>query len=139
MSDDLSIGQVAGLTGLSVHALRYFEAEGLLLRPVARDGSGRRRFAPEDVEWLLLCNRFRASGMPIETIARFASMVRQGPGNEQQRLDLLREHEREVLSRLDELKEHLTVISAKVSAYEQHLTTGKPAALWDPSRSDSRR
>ncbi|HEX3487993.1 MAG TPA: MerR family DNA-binding transcriptional regulator, partial [Streptosporangiaceae bacterium] len=38
----LSIGQVAGRTGLSVHALRFYEREGLLATPVHRDGGGRR-------------------------------------------------------------------------------------------------
>lgn len=132
MPDLLTIGQAASATGLSVHALRWFEAEGMLLRDVPRTASGRRRYAEEDIEWILLCNRFRASGMPIETIVRFAALVRQGPGNEQERLDLLRSHEDRVRTDIDVLREHLDVISAKVRAYEQHLTAGTASELWDP-------
>ncbi len=132
MPDLLTIGQAASATGLSVHALRWFEAEGMLLREIPRTSSGRRLYAEEDIEWLLLCNRFRASGMPIEIIVRFAALVRQGPGNEQERLDLLRSHEDRVRTDIDVLRDHLEVISAKVRAYEQHLATGTASSLWDP-------
>jgi hypothetical protein len=37
----LIIGQVAEQTGLSVHALRFYEREGLLAEPVRRGGSCR--------------------------------------------------------------------------------------------------
>ncbi len=36
----LSIGQVAERTGLSVHALRFYEREGLLADPVQRAAGG---------------------------------------------------------------------------------------------------
>ena len=38
--EDLSIGQVAELTGLSVHALRFYEREGILLSPIRRAAGG---------------------------------------------------------------------------------------------------
>jgi DNA-binding transcriptional MerR regulator len=40
-ASELSTGDVAQATGMSVHALRFFEREGLLLRPIPRS-SGRR-------------------------------------------------------------------------------------------------
>jgi hypothetical protein len=36
-SPSLTIGQVAERTGLSVHALRFYEREGVLVDPVRRD------------------------------------------------------------------------------------------------------
>ena len=134
MTDTLTIGQVATATGLTVHALRYFEDEDMLLRSIPRSASGRRQFAAQDVDWLLLCNRFRASGMPIATIAAFADLVRRGPGNEMQRLELLRAHEQEVRSKITALKSDLAVISAKVHAYEEHLDADNPGDLWNPSQ-----
>lgn len=62
--DGLTIGQVSERTGLSVHALRYYEREGLLLGTVPRSHGGRRRYSYEDVEWLRMCHRFRSCGMP---------------------------------------------------------------------------
>src|SRR4051812_13192857 len=74
-SQGLSIGQVSEATGLGVHALRFFEREGLFLREVPRTGGGQRVYDSADVEWLKLCNRFRESGMPIATVKEFARLV----------------------------------------------------------------
>ncbi|MGW4586483.1 MerR family transcriptional regulator [Amycolatopsis thermoflava] len=132
---DLSIGEVARRTGLSVHTLRLYEREGLLASPVARNASGRRVYREADVEWLRYCTRFRASGMPLEEIRRFAALVRQGRGNESERLALLREHEERVRARIAELQESLAVIRHKVAVYEEHVAEGRAAGLWEPARS----
>jgi DNA-binding transcriptional MerR regulator len=123
--DDLSIGEVARRTGLSVHALRFYEREGLLLsQQVPRGSGGHRRFSEEDVKWLGICVKLRKSGMPLAKIRRFAELVREGPGNEEQRLDLLREQQRNVEAQLAELEECLRIISRKVGVYERHVAEG---------------
>ena len=128
----LGIGDVAERTGLSVHALRFYEREGLLLtQHVARGTSGHRRYQPDDVHWLRICTKLRASGMPLAKIRRLAELVRQGPGNEQQRLELLREQQRHVETQLAELQECLRTITRKVGIYEQHLADGTTQDPWD--------
>ncbi|MBX6383425.1 MAG: MerR family transcriptional regulator [Microbispora sp.] len=134
-ADGLSIGQVSEATGLSVHALRFFEREGLFLRPIPRSAGGQRVYDPADVEWLLLCNRLRDSGMSIATLRRFAELVRSGPGNEHERLALLEEHERMVRARIAELEASLAVIHGKVVTYRRHLHDGTAAGLWAPAPS----
>ena len=131
VDDKLSIGDVARETGLSVHALRFYEREGLLLsQHVARASGGHRRYTAEDVRWLGICIKLRRSGMPLAKIRRFAELVREGPGNEQERLTLLRAHERHVRSQLAELEECLRIISRKVGVYEQHLADGSAPDVW---------
>jgi DNA-binding transcriptional MerR regulator len=125
LEEELSIGDVARRTGLSVHALRFYEREGLLLSEhVARGTGGHRIYGLEDVKWLGICTKLRRSGMPLAQIRRFAELVREGPGNEEQRLELLREHQRRVEQQLAELDECLRIISRKVGVYEQHLADG---------------
>ncbi|MFI6515835.1 MerR family transcriptional regulator [Spirillospora sp. NPDC050679] len=131
--DGLSIGEVAEATGLSVHALRFFEKEDLFLRAIPRSDGGRRVYQRADVEWLLLCNRLRASGMPIATVKEFARLVRSGPGNEDERLALLREHERNVRAKIDDLAECLEIVRGKVAVYEEHVRAGTAAGLWAPT------
>ncbi|MEU4542183.1 MerR family transcriptional regulator [Nonomuraea dietziae] len=135
IGDGLSIGQVAEATGLSVHALRFFEREDLFLRPIPRSAGGRRVYEPEDVEWLLLCNRLRDSGMSIATLKEFARLVRSGPGNEPDRLALLQEHERIVQAKIADLDACLGIIHDKVVTYEKHLRDGTAAGLWSPAPS----
>ncbi|WP_328945910.1 MerR family transcriptional regulator [Streptomyces sp. NBC_00250] len=136
MSEDtggLPIGKVAEMTGMSVHALRFFEREGLFLREIPRSGGGQRIYGRADVEWLVLCGRLRDSDMPIATIRRFAELVRSGPGNEPDRLALLREHEDTVRARIAALTENLDVIHGKVVTYERHLRDGTAAGVWSPT------
>jgi DNA-binding transcriptional MerR regulator len=131
LEEELGIGDVARRTGLSVHALRFYEREGLLLsQHVARGTGGHRRYGPEEVKWLGICIKLRRSGMPLAKIRRFAELVREGPGNEQQRLELLREQQRHIENQLAELEDCLQIISRKVGVYEQHLADGAAQDLW---------
>jgi DNA-binding transcriptional MerR regulator len=132
----LTIGEVARRTGMSVHTLRLYEREGLLASPVRRESNGRRVYSEWDVEWLSYCTKFRASGMPLATIRRFAELVRNGPGNEDQRLELLHNHQQEVERRIAELADCLDVIANKVRLYEEHLAKGAAAGLWVPDARD---
>jgi DNA-binding transcriptional MerR regulator len=128
----LSIGQVAERTGLSVHALRFYEREGILAAPIRRGSSGRRSYTEGDVEWLAICLKLRASGMPLGTIRRYAELVRQGTGNEKDRLEILREHQDQVQEQIRALTDCLSVISYKVRIYEKHLAEGTAENLWNP-------
>ncbi|MGK5639794.1 MerR family transcriptional regulator [Streptomyces sp. URMC 126] len=131
----LPIGEVVKVTGMSVDTLRFFEREGLLLRPIPRNSAGRRVYEQADVDWLLLCGRFRASGMPVATVGRFAALVRSGPGNEAERLELLLEHERAVRARIAALGADLEIIQGKVAVYERHVREGTAAGVWAPAPS----
>ncbi|GAA0361840.1 MerR family transcriptional regulator [Microbispora corallina] len=127
---DLSIGEVARRTGLSVHALRLYEREGLLAGEVRRDEKGRRLYSEWDVEWLANCVKFRSSGMPLATISRLAQLVREGTGNEAERLELLREHQRRIADQLAQLHACLDLINTKVAAYQRHLAIGASGDPW---------
>jgi DNA-binding transcriptional MerR regulator len=130
---ELSIGDVVGQTGLTVHALRFYEREGLMLnRQIPRGTGGHRRYSPQDVYWLRICIKLRASGMPLAKIRRYAELVRAGPGNEQQRLDLLREQQRYIENQLAELHGCLRTITRKVGTYERRLADGTAEHLYTP-------
>jgi DNA-binding transcriptional MerR regulator len=114
----LTIGQVAERTGLSVHALRFYEREGLLADPIRRDSGGRRVYTEDDVDWLTLCIVLRASGMPLPAIRAYTDLVRQGPGNEKERLELLKSQRERVTAQMGELKRCLDIIGYKIAVYE---------------------
>jgi DNA-binding transcriptional MerR regulator len=121
ITTSLSIGQVAGRTGLSVHALRFYESKGLFANPVRRGPGGRRVYSQDDVEWLTVCIILRAAGMPLPAIRGYADLVREGAGNEKQRLTLLREHEEHVTAQIGRLTQCLDLIRFKVGVYEDLL------------------
>lgn len=130
----VSIAEAAGRTGVSAHTLRYYERAGLIVTPVDRTHGGRRRYQPEDLNWIGVCTRLRATGMPIKTIRRYAQLVAAGPGNEQQRLALLEAHRADVTAKLAELRENLTLIDHKINLYRGRLAAGDADQLWAPNR-----
>jgi DNA-binding transcriptional MerR regulator len=114
----LSIAEAAVATGLSADTLRYYERDGLLVRPVGRSTSGHRRYTESDLGWITMVTRLRATGMPIRDVRRYANLVRAGDGNELARLDLLRTHREHVLAELAEVTRHLAAIDHKISLYD---------------------
>lgn len=121
MTRSLTIGEVAERTDLSVHALRFYEKEGLLVDEVRRSANGRRLYSEDDVAWLTTCTWLRASGMPLSEIRRYTSLVRGGEGNEQERLSLLRAHRERILEQQVALDRCLAMITHKLAVYEDHI------------------
>jgi DNA-binding transcriptional MerR regulator len=128
ITTSLSIGQVAEGTGLSVHALRFYEREGLFLNPVRRGRGGHRIYSTDDVDWLNVCVILRASGMPLPALRRYTDLVRTGAGTEEERLALMREHEGRVTGQIGRLSESLDLIRYKVRVYEDVVDQGGAAA-----------
>ena len=112
----LTVGEAAAKVGLSVHTLRWYEQEGLVA-PVGRDAAGRRRYQPEDLDWLQLLMRLRATGMPVREMRRYAQLVRSGRATFTERLRLFEEHRDRVLERIAELHRDLEAIERKIDYY----------------------
>jgi DNA-binding transcriptional MerR regulator len=117
----LTIAEAAERTGLTPDTLRYYEKDGLLVRPVLRVSSGHRRYSEDDVGWIVLVTRLRSTGMPIRDVRRYADLVRAGDGTENARLELLRAHRESVLARLAEVQDHLAAVDFKIALYEDRL------------------
>jgi len=117
----LSIADAAAATGLTVHTLRYYERDGLMLDPVDRAPSGHRRYSEADLGWIVMLTRLRATGMGIAELREYAALCRAGDGNEDERLALLRAHRDRVLAELDATRDHLRAIDTKIGLYEERL------------------
>jgi MerR family mercuric resistance operon transcriptional regulator len=63
-TDDLTIGRLAALTGVSAKAIRYYEEIGLLPRP-PRGENRYRRYGSADINRLRLLRRIRLLGVPL--------------------------------------------------------------------------
>lgn len=123
MSQTHSIGDVAALTGLSRDALRWYEREGLL-PPVARDGSGRRRYDPSTVGLLQLLIRLRRTGMPVAEVRRFIALVEEGAASHGRRGALLQAHRERLLDQLTALQRDLTLVDDKIDHYQRLIADG---------------
>jgi DNA-binding transcriptional MerR regulator len=116
----LTIAEAAREAGVSAYTIRYYERAGLLA-PIERNGSGHRRFTPDDVQWVIVCTKLRATGMPIRRIRQYAELVRDGDGNEAQRLALLEAHREDVLRRLNEVRRNLELVDYKIGLYRERV------------------
>ena len=119
----LSIGQAAQATGLTVEALRYYEREGLLLDPTARDAGGRRRYHERDLAWIAGLVMLRETGMSIADIRVMADLSRRA-GTEAERLAELERHRERVLEDMARTRRHLRAIETKIAAYREVAARG---------------
>ncbi|MCW2868259.1 MAG: transcriptional regulator, MerR family [Marmoricola sp.] len=121
MVTPLSIAEAAEATGLTTHTLRYYERDGLLLAAVDRSTAGHRRYTERDLTWIAMITRLRSTGMPVRDVRRYADLVRAGDGNEEERLELLKDHRARVEEQLREVTGHLRAIDHKIGLYEGRL------------------
>jgi DNA-binding transcriptional MerR regulator len=123
-----TIHEVAAETGLSAHALRYYERIGLIA-PVTRSSRGHRRYTEDDVGWIFLLRCLRDTGMSLAMILRFAELARRGQETIPDRLELLESHRRHVTHRMRHLVESLATIEAKIAWYTARIPNrGKSSA-----------
>ena len=118
MDETYSTQQMATMTGLSVHTLRYYEKINLLL-DVARDVNGYRRFSKADVEWVGFLRQLKATGMPLVQMQLFAKLRRQGDHTARQRREMLESHRLQVVEQIDKLRDCLTLIDCKIERHRQ--------------------
>jgi DNA-binding transcriptional MerR regulator len=130
----ISIAEAARRTGVSEHTLRYYERAGLVITDIDRTNGGRRRYHQVDLNWIMVCTKLRATGMPIKTIRRYAQLVAEGHGNEEERLALMEAHSASVTAKIAELQQNLKLIDHKIDVYRGRLAAGDADQLWAPSQ-----
>ncbi len=118
----LTIADAAKVSGLSAHALRYYERAGLL-DPIDRDASGHRRYRDEDLDRIRFLTKLRATGMPIRDVRRYAELLRDGEDNAAERVALLEAHRAAVVAQLEETARNLELIDWKINLYRERLET----------------
>lgn len=123
--DTYTIQEVAEMTDLSAHTLRYYEKIGLL-EHVTRQENGHRRYAEADLGWIHFLKLLRATGMPIQQMQVFMEFARDGDATIADRVEVLTEHRRNLAQHINELQDHLAHLDHKI-AYYNGLLTGVPA------------
>lgn len=118
-----SIGDVAKRLGLTVQAIRYYDAEGLLPL-LKRDAGGRRVFTEDDIRTLQMILDLRDAGVSIKDSAQFENWRLQGDQTLQDRADFLDEHEHELQSRIDSLNASMAHLHFKQWYYQTALQAG---------------
>lgn len=130
VTQPLTVAQMADVTGVSAHTLRYYERAGLI-HAVGRSAGNQRRYSSEDVEWLKFLLRLRATGMPIAQMRRYAELRALGADTMAERMSLLESHRVGLRQQVDRLHRHEDALMAKIDKYRTDL------AAWEPGREHS--
>lgn len=120
----LRIGELAARSGRSVHAIRWYESQGLMPN-VARDAAGRRVYHLRHLGWLELMDRLRRTGMSIAEMREYTALVLQGRTSLRERKDLLLAHRAKAQATIAEWMQALELIDSKIAFYDEWLGTGR--------------
>ncbi|MDD9797475.1 MerR family transcriptional regulator [Priestia megaterium] len=118
MENLFSIQQIASMTGLSTHTLRYYEKIGLI-KNVQRDQTGYRQYTDVDLAWIQFLIRLRVTGMPMLKMKQFSDLRQKGESTITARKELLEEHYNDVLGKIEELELNSHKIEEKIAHYKK--------------------
>ena len=122
------IGEIAGQTGVTVEALRYYERLGLLPKPLRTDG-GARRYADHTIERVRLIKQAQALGLTLrEVLEVLGDGARRSPARCRNVHGLVTRHIEEIDRRVAELRDLRRTLDAYRQSCEGALrTTSEPA------------
>ncbi len=104
-----TISELAEKTGLSIHALRYYEKEGVLRR-VERTPGGRRVYNEESVSMVIGALCLKQAGMTLPQIKEFYDLTAQGPSTLHQRLDMLHDARENLYKQQELIAQHIEFV-----------------------------
>lgn len=110
------IAAAATATNTTADTLRYYEKVGVI-PAIHRDDGGHRIYDDDDLGWISFVLRLRATGMPLERVADYTRMVREGEGTVAQRRAMLEDHRDTVSAAIAELEVALRALEAKIAHY----------------------
>ena len=120
----LRIGELAARTGHSVHAIRWYEAQGLI-PGVIRGAGGRRAYRERHLNWVELIHKLRLTGMSIAQIRQYANLVKQGRVSIKLQQQMLRDHRARVRATIERWNEALELLDQKIDYFGEWLATGR--------------
>ncbi len=87
--------------------------------PVNRASNGHRRYSEADIDWINLLNRMRLTGMPLDQIWRYSTLLRLGEGSFPERQAILTAYRTTVQHQIAALLEMLAFIDYKLTIYDK--------------------
>lgn len=118
-----TIGEVAEKLNLSTHTLRYYDKEGLLPF-VERSESGIRQFKESDLDWLIIIECLKVSGMSLKEIKLFTALCLENDTSIQMRYDMFMERREKLIEQMAALQNTLDIIDYQCWYYQTSIEAG---------------
>lgn len=109
----MTIAQVSKQYQLTADTLRYYERVGLI-PGVRRNASGIRDYSEADCRRVEFIKCMRAAGLPIEVLADYMALYRQGDATIDARRELLIEQRRLLRLRMEDMQRTLDRLTYKI-------------------------
>lgn len=123
MKRGFGIGEVAKMTGLSVHTLRYYEKEGLLCF-VRKNSAGFRVYTEDDLGWIGMIECLKSTGMTLKGIKQYIDWFKEGDGTLDKRFEMFKRQRKSLEKAQEKLRENMEKIDYKIRLYEEALRLG---------------
>lgn len=112
-----TIGDAAKILRVAPSTIRYYDKEGLLPF-VERSGSGIRMFQEKDLEWLLIIDCLKKTGLSIKDIKRYIDLAQAGDDTINERLELFLKQRETVRKQIKQLQNTLDILDYKCWFYQ---------------------
>ena len=115
---ELEISEVSKLTKLKPHTLRYYESIGLI-KDIKRNSAGKRIYSEQDLKWLEVIIRLRATGMNINKMKEYARLRHMGDETIIERKNIMKEHLISIEHEIETLLEARDYVTKKIEIYSE--------------------
>ncbi|MBI4857515.1 MAG: MerR family transcriptional regulator [Acetobacterium woodii] len=114
------ISEMAKLTNISEHTLRYYEKKELIA--VSRDERGRRSYDENEIEWIRFIQRLKETGMLLRDIKKYSDLRAEGDKTIPERLEMLEQHRVFVIAEQNKWARNLDNLDIKIAFYKKSVS-----------------
>ena len=113
MEEELTIGRISTLSGISVDTIRFYERKGLI-KPPQRNASGYRVYPPEAVDQMRFIKRSRDLRFSLQEVSELFNLIFEGDGR-------CKEIQQHIEKKISEINGHLDELATVRKQLEQLL------------------
>ncbi len=110
--------EVAQITGLSEHTLRFYEKQQLILN-IKRDSNNYRLYSDFDIQWIQFLTKVKSTNMPLKDIQKYAELMAKGNSTLAEREEMLLKHKQRIAEQISTLSDILIQIDNKLLRYQR--------------------
>ncbi|MFP7494606.1 MerR family transcriptional regulator [Terribacillus saccharophilus] len=123
------IGELAKLTNLSEHTLRYYEKEGLLVPK--RNDHNIRDYSEDDRLWAEFIVHMKGTGMSLDDLKKYKNLRESEGDNYEDLVAILVRHKENVEARIAEYQHNLVLMNKKIAMYERYIDGSDEKDLYE--------
>ena len=124
----MTISEVCAEYNIRPDTLRYYERVGII-PDVTRTPGRIRDYGEEDIRWVEKAICMRNAGVPVEMLAEYVKLYRQGDETIEARMELLKEARARIVEVREKCDTALERLDYKIGRYETAMRTG--VLTWD--------